>query len=95
MNLSVVNQESSGGLNEEGTMALKQLLKFAARRSGSRLCVYSAIAWRRVSCALQSSVAQINVFLIVLVSIAQKVVVRAFNCDGVSCCVFHIIGLLH
>ena len=50
--------ESSGGLNEEGTIALKQLLKFAARRSGSRLCVYSDIAWRRVSCALQSSVAQ-------------------------------------
>ena len=48
----------SGGLNEEGTMALKQLFKFAAKRSGNRLCVYSAIAWRRVSCALQSSVAQ-------------------------------------
>jgi len=50
--------ESSGGLNTEGTRALKQLFKFAAKRSGSRLCVYSAIAWRRVSCALQSAVAQ-------------------------------------
>ena len=50
--------ESSGGLNVEGTNALRQLFKFAAKRSGSRLCVYSAVAWRRVSCALQSAVAQ-------------------------------------
>jgi len=50
--------ESTGGVNEEGLAVLRQLFRFAAKREGSQLSVYCGRAWARISCNLQSSVAQ-------------------------------------
>ena len=50
--------ESTGGVNEEGLAVLRQLFRFAAKREGSQLSVYCGRAWARLSCNLQSSVAQ-------------------------------------
>ena len=50
--------ETSGGINEEGEQILKQLIRFASKRS--RVChsVYAGRAWARMQCVLQSVVAQ-------------------------------------
>ena len=37
---------------------LRQLFRFAAKREGVQLSVYCGRAWARLSCNLQSSVAQ-------------------------------------
>ena len=45
-------------MNEEGLAVLRQLFRFAAKREGVQLSVYCGRAWARLSCNLQSSVAQ-------------------------------------
>ena len=50
--------ESTGGVNREGKEFLAQLFRFAARYSGTHLSVYAGRAWARLSCTLQSAVAQ-------------------------------------
>ena len=50
--------ESTGAVNREGKEVLKQLFRFAARYSGRQLSVYAGRAWARLSCTLQSAVAQ-------------------------------------
>ena len=55
---SAVIFESTGAVNREGKEFLAQLFRFAARYSGSHLSVYAGRAWARLSCTLQSSVAQ-------------------------------------
>jgi hypothetical protein len=50
--------ESTGGVNKEGLAILRQLFRFAAKREGTHLSVYCGRAWARLSCNLQSSVAQ-------------------------------------
>ena len=50
--------ESTGAVNREGKEFLAQLFRFAARYSGTHLSVYAGRAWARLSCTLQSAVAQ-------------------------------------
>jgi hypothetical protein len=50
--------ESTGAVNREGKEFLTQLFRFAARYSGSPLSVFAGRAWARLSCVLQSAVAQ-------------------------------------
>ena len=50
--------ETTGGVSEEGLSFLRQLWRFAARQQNTKLCVYAARAWARLSCNLQTSVAQ-------------------------------------
>ena len=45
-------------MNREGSELLKQLFRFAARYSGTHLSVFAGRAWARLSCTLQSAVAQ-------------------------------------
>ena len=50
--------ETSGAINEEGALLLKQLIRFASKRV--RVChsVFAGRAWARMQCSLQSVVAQ-------------------------------------
>mgnify|MGYP003575593995 CR=1 FL=1 len=50
--------ETSGGVNAEGEEVIKQILRFASARSGSRHCVFAGRAWARIACCIQDSVAQ-------------------------------------
>jgi len=50
--------ETTGGVSEEGLSFLRQLWRFAARQQNTKLCVYAGRAWARLSCNLQTSVAQ-------------------------------------
>jgi hypothetical protein len=50
--------ETTGGVSVEGLSFLRQLWRFAARRQNTKLCVYAGRAWARLSCNLQTSVAQ-------------------------------------
>ena len=50
--------ETSGGVNGEGEEVIKQILRFASSRSGSRHCVFAGRAWARIACCIQDSVAQ-------------------------------------
>ena len=50
--------ETTGGISEEGQAFFRQLFRFAARRQNVKLCVYAGRGWARVSCNLQTSVAQ-------------------------------------
>jgi hypothetical protein len=50
--------ETTGAINQEGENILKQIFRFAARREGRGLSVYSGRAWARLSCNLQTSVSQ-------------------------------------
>lgn len=50
--------ETSGGVNAEGEQVLKQIIRFASARSGSRHSFFASRAWARVSCCIQDSVAQ-------------------------------------
>ena len=50
--------ESTGAVNREGKEFLAQLFRFAARYSGNHLSVFAGRAWARLSCTLQSAVAQ-------------------------------------
>ena len=50
--------ESTGAVNREGSEFLSQLFRFAARYSGTAFSVYAGRAWARLSCTLQSAVAQ-------------------------------------
>ena len=50
--------ETSGAVNVEGEMILKQLFRFAAKRKGDRYSVYTAKAWARISITLQHAVVQ-------------------------------------
>jgi hypothetical protein len=50
--------EITGAVNAEGTQILKQIFRFAARRAGSHFSTYAGRAWARLSCNLQTSVAQ-------------------------------------
>ena len=50
--------ETSGAVNEEGLNVLKQIFRFASKRSGSGHAAFCGRAWARLSCCIQSSVAQ-------------------------------------
>ena len=50
--------ESSGGINDEGEKILKQLIRFASKRSRVLHSVYAGRAWARMQCVLQTAVAQ-------------------------------------
>jgi hypothetical protein len=50
--------ETTGGINSEGTSALKQIFRFGSRRLNLTHSVYAGRGWARLSCNLQSSVAQ-------------------------------------
>src|SRR6185312_16601586 len=50
--------ETTGGVGEEGLSFLRQLWRFGARQQNTKLCVYAGRAWARLSCNLQTSVAQ-------------------------------------
>jgi len=50
--------ETTGGVNAEGMSVLRQVFRFAARQEGVKLPVYAGRAWARLSCNLQTSVAQ-------------------------------------
>ena len=50
--------ETTGAISKEGVSFLRQLFRFAARQQNSKLCVYAGRAWARLSCNLQTSVAQ-------------------------------------
>ena len=50
--------ETTGGVNNEGMEVLRQLFRFAAKHQGQQLSVYCGRAWARLSCNIQSSVAQ-------------------------------------
>ena len=55
---SAVVFETLGAINAEGEDILKQLFRFAAKRLGREFTSYCGRAWARVSCNLQTSVAQ-------------------------------------
>lgn len=50
--------ETTGAVNEEGSSVLRQIIRFAALRSGMGLSRFAGRAWARVSVCIQSSVAQ-------------------------------------
>ena len=50
--------ESTGALGGEATSTLRQVFRFASRKQNAVHSVYAGRAWARLSCALQSSVAQ-------------------------------------
>ena len=50
--------ETTGGVSEEGSRFLKMVFRFASRRQDVEHSVYAGRAWARLSCNLQSSVAQ-------------------------------------
>jgi hypothetical protein len=50
--------ETTGGIGEEGISTLKQVFRFASVRQNATHSVYAGRAWARLSCNLQSSVAQ-------------------------------------
>jgi len=50
--------ETSGAVNEEGLYILKQILRCASHRAKMGHSSYASRAWARLSCCLQSSVAQ-------------------------------------
>jgi len=57
-NFGVIIMETSGAISEEGTKILKRLFRFASRRLGVTHSAYAARAWARLSCCLQTNVAQ-------------------------------------
>ena len=50
--------ETTGGLSQEATSLLKAVFRFGSRRQNIQHCVYAGRAWARLSCNLQTSVAQ-------------------------------------
>jgi hypothetical protein len=50
--------ETTGGVSDEGLSFFRQLFRFAARQQNTKLCVYAGRGWARISCNLQTSVAQ-------------------------------------
>jgi hypothetical protein len=50
--------ETSGAINEEGLLLLKQLIRFASKRVSVCHSVFAGRAWARLQCSLQSVVAQ-------------------------------------
>src|SRR5947208_2483234 len=50
--------ETSGALNKEGEIILKQIIRFASKREGITHTVYAARAWARLSCCVQAASAQ-------------------------------------
>ena len=50
--------ETSGAVNEEGGEILKQLIRFASKRMGAGNSSFAGRAWARVSCCIQTAVAQ-------------------------------------
>src|SRR5438132_572347 len=50
--------ESTGGLSQEALSLLKAIYRFGSRRQNIQHCVYAGRAWARLSCNLQTSVAQ-------------------------------------
>src|SRR6202034_1095269 len=50
--------ETTGGINSEGTSALKQIFRFGSSRLNLTHSVYAGRGWAGVSANLQSSVAQ-------------------------------------
>ena len=50
--------ETSGGINDEGEQVLKQLIRFASKRSSVCHSVYAGRTWARMQCVLQTAVAQ-------------------------------------
>ena len=55
---SALVMESTGGLSEEALTLLKQVFRFASKRQNVQHSVYAGRAWARLSCNLQTSVAQ-------------------------------------
>ena len=50
--------ETLGAINVEGELALKQIFRFAAKRTGREFSSYCGRAWARFSCVLQRAVSQ-------------------------------------
>ena len=50
--------ETSGAVNKEGEVVLKQIIRFASKREGITHTVFAARAWARLSCCVQFAVAQ-------------------------------------
>ncbi|HEY9712887.1 MAG TPA: hypothetical protein V6C72_05425 [Chroococcales cyanobacterium] len=50
--------ETTGGINKEGKQVLRSVFRFGSKRQNTTHCVYAGRAWARLSCNLQSSVAQ-------------------------------------
>jgi len=50
--------ETTGGLSQEATSLLKAVFRFGSKRQNIQHCVYAGRAWARLSCNLQTSVAQ-------------------------------------
>ena len=50
--------ETSGGISTGGEDVLKQIFRFAAKQQGERYACFASQAWRRLSCTLMNSVAQ-------------------------------------
>jgi len=50
--------ETTGGIGVEGISTLRQIFRFASVRQNATHSVYAGRAWARLSCNLQSSVAQ-------------------------------------
>ena len=50
--------ETSGGVNSEGLEVLRQIFRCASKRSFQGHSSFCARAWARLSCCIQTSVAQ-------------------------------------
>ena len=50
--------ETSGAVNEEGLDVLKQIFRYASKRSFQGHSAFCGRAWARLSCSIQASVAQ-------------------------------------
>jgi hypothetical protein len=50
--------ETLGAVNDEGQEVLKQIFRFAAKRTGCEFSTYCGRAWARFSCLLQRAVSQ-------------------------------------
>ena len=50
--------ETSGAVNLEGRTILKQIIRYASKRSSVGNSVYAGRAWARLGCVIQHAVAQ-------------------------------------
>src|SRR5207248_2989580 len=55
---SALVMESTGGLSEEALSLLKAIYRFGSKQQNVQHSVYAGRAWARLSCNLQTSVAQ-------------------------------------
>jgi hypothetical protein len=50
--------ETSGAVNNEGADIIRQLIRFASKREGTGNSSFAGRSWARISCCIQTSVAQ-------------------------------------